>query len=63
VALMALTGAAGLAALRALRMLRNLRGGGGPLDVVRAWLVAASYDLGRALSLVIRVRHGVRRRG
>jgi GT2 family glycosyltransferase len=62
VALTALLGCAGLSALRALRMLRNLRGGG-PLDVVRAWLVAASYDLGRALSLVIRVRHGVRRRG
>jgi GT2 family glycosyltransferase len=53
---------AGLSALRALRMLRRLRGGG-PLDIVRAWLVAAAYDLGRALSLVIRVRHGVRRRG
>ena len=62
VALAALAGCAGLSALRALRMLRRLRGGG-PLDIVRAWLVAAAYDLGRALSLVIRVRHGVRRRG
>ena len=53
---------AALSALRALRMLRRLHGGG-PLDIVRAWLVAAAYDLGRALSLVIRVRHGVRRRG
>jgi hypothetical protein len=62
VALTAVAGCAGLSALRALRMLRNLRGGG-PLDIVRAWLVAVAYDLGRALSLVIRVRHGVRRRG
>jgi GT2 family glycosyltransferase len=61
-ALAALTGCAGLSALRALRMLRRL-GAGSPLDIVRAWLVAVAYDLGRALSLVIRVRHGVRRRG
>jgi GT2 family glycosyltransferase len=62
VALMALLGCAALSGLRAARMLGRLRDGG-PLDIVRAWLVAASYDLGRALSLVIRVRHGVRRRG
>jgi GT2 family glycosyltransferase len=58
VALAALAGCAGLSALRAARMLGRMRGGG-VLDIVRAWLVAASYDL----SLVIRVRHGVRRRG
>lgn len=62
VALIALAGCAGLSALRAMRMLGRLRGGG-PLDIVRAWLVAVAYDLGRALSLVFRVRHGVRRRG
>jgi GT2 family glycosyltransferase len=62
VALAALAGCAALSALRAARMLGRLRGGG-PLEIVRAWLVAVSYDLGRALSLVIRVRHGVRRRG
>jgi GT2 family glycosyltransferase len=62
VALTALAGCAALSVLRTMRMLGRLRGGG-PLDVVRAWLVATAYDLGRALSLVIRVRHGVRRRG
>lgn len=61
-ALAALAGCAGLSALRALRMLPRLSGGG-PLDIARAWLVAAAYDAGRALSLIIRVRHGVRRRG
>jgi GT2 family glycosyltransferase len=62
VVLGALAGCAALSGLRAMRMLGRLRGGG-PLDIVRAWLVAVAYDLGRALSLVIRVRHGVRRRG
>jgi GT2 family glycosyltransferase len=62
VALAALAGCAALSALRAARMLGRLHGGG-PLDIVRAWLVATAYDLGRAMSLVIRVRHGVRRRG
>jgi GT2 family glycosyltransferase len=62
VALAALIGCAGLSTLRALRMSRRLRDFG-PLDLVRTWLVALAYDLGRALSLVFKVRHGARRRG
>jgi len=56
-----LTIAAGLTTFRATRLFVRL--GGRLRDVPRVWLVAAVYDAARALALVARVGHDVRRRG
>jgi GT2 family glycosyltransferase len=46
-------------ALTTLRVLRMARWGGlrGPVDFARAWIVAGTYDLARALALLARARH------
>jgi hypothetical protein len=59
---LAIVGLAALAvplALTALRVLRMARWGGlrGPLDLARAFIVAGTYDLARALALLARARH------
>ena len=51
-----------LASLRALRLLSRWRNGN-RRNWMDAWLVAATYDLARALALVSRASHGLRRRG
>jgi hypothetical protein len=48
-----------LTSLRAVRMLSRIRRFD-PLTVVRAFAVAAVYDVSRALALVVRTPHSVR---
>jgi hypothetical protein len=57
----AIGGTVAPAALRALRM-KFASGIERPPSLVQAFLVAYSYDMGRALALVARVGHGTRRR-
>jgi GT2 family glycosyltransferase len=56
--------ALGLTTLRALRLSWRAVPGEGRLTVLsRAWLVAATYDAARALALVTRASHDMRRKG
>jgi glycosyltransferase involved in cell wall biosynthesis len=58
-ALAALAALAVPIALTTLRVLRMARWGGlrSPLDYARAWIVAGTYDLARAIALLARARH------
>jgi glycosyltransferase involved in cell wall biosynthesis len=59
----ALTLSAALTTLRALRLASRAPAGTALAEAPRAWIVAAVYDAARALALVVRVGHQVRRKG
>ena len=61
IAAICLVGFVALALLRAVKIVLNLERPG-IVDLVRALAVAAAYDLGRALALVLPASHAVRRR-